>query len=31
MKIDRRKHYIVVLDTETCPLDRSFDGVIRNL
>ena len=28
MKIDRRKHYIVVLDTETCPLDREFNGVI---
>ena len=26
-KIDRRKHYIIVLDTETCPLDRDFDGV----
>jgi len=25
--IDRRKHYIVVLDTETCPLDRDFKGV----
>jgi hypothetical protein len=26
-KIDRRKHYIVVLDTETCPLDKDFNGV----
>ena len=26
-KIDRRKHYIVVLDTETCPLDKDFEGV----
>lgn len=26
-KIDRRKHYIIVMDTETCPLDRDFDGV----
>lgn len=25
--IDKRKHYIVVLDTETCPLDKEFDGV----
>lgn len=25
--IDKRKHYIIVLDTETCPLDRTFDGV----
>lgn len=25
--IDKRKTYIVVLDTETCPLDRDFDGV----
>lgn len=26
-KIDRRKHYIIVLDTETCPLDKEFEGV----
>lgn len=26
-KIDRRKHYIIVLDTETCPLDKDFKGV----
>lgn len=26
-KIDRRKHYIIVLDTETCPLDKEFNGV----
>lgn len=26
-KIDRRKHYIIVMDTETCPLDRDFKGV----
>ena len=25
--IDKRRSYIVVLDTETCPLDRDFDGV----
>lgn len=25
--IDKRKHYIVVLDTETCPLDKEFNGV----
>ena len=25
--IDKRKHYIIVLDTETCPLDKDFDGV----
>lgn len=25
--IDKRKTYIIVLDTETCPLDRDFDGV----
>lgn len=25
--IDKRKHYIIVLDTETCPLDRTFEGV----
>lgn len=27
MPIDKRIHYIVVLDTETCPLDRDFEGV----
>lgn len=26
-KIDKRKHYIIVMDTETCPLDRTFEGV----
>lgn len=26
-KIDRRKTYIVVVDTETCPLDKDFAGV----
>lgn len=26
-KIDRRKTYIVVVDTETCPLDKDFSGV----
>lgn len=26
-KIDRRKNYYIVLDTETCPLDRDFEGV----
>lgn len=25
--IDKRKTYIVVMDTETCPLDRDFEGV----
>ena len=25
--IDKRRSYIVVLDTETCPLDKDFDGV----
>lgn len=25
--IDKRRKYIVVLDTETCPLDNSFEGV----
>ena len=25
--MDKRKHYIVVLDTETCPLDKDFQGV----
>ena len=25
--MDKRKHYIIVLDTETCPLDKDFDGV----
>ena len=25
--IDKRKHYIVVLDTETCPTDKDFEGV----
>ena len=27
VEIDKRKTYIVVLDTETCPLDKNFDGV----
>lgn len=26
-KIDRRKKYFMVLDTETCPIDREFEGV----
>ena len=26
-KIDRRKKYYMVLDTETCPIDREFEGV----
>lgn len=26
-KIDRRRNYIVVVDTETCPLDRNYNGV----
>lgn len=25
--MDRRKKYIIVLDTETCPLDKDFEGV----
>ena len=25
--IDKRKTYIIVMDTETCPLDRDFEGV----
>ena len=25
--IDKRKTYVVVLDTETCPLDKDYDGV----
>lgn len=25
--IDKRRHYIIVLDTETCPLDKDFNGV----
>ena len=25
--IDKRKHYIIVLDTETCTLDKDFNGV----
>lgn len=27
MKIDKRRTYIVVMDTETCPLDREYKGV----
>lgn len=27
MKIDRRKNYYVVLDTETCPIDKDLQGV----
>lgn len=27
MKIDRRKNYYIVLDTETCPCDKTLDGV----
>ena len=26
-KIDRRRNYIIVMDTETCPLDRDYNGV----
>jgi hypothetical protein len=26
-KIDRRRNYKIVLDTETCPLDKDFEGV----
>ena len=26
--IDKRKTYIIVMDTETCPLDRDFEGVL---
>lgn len=26
-KIDKRKHYIVVIDTETCPLDNTLENV----
>ena len=26
-KIDKRKKYFMVLDTETCPIDREFEGV----
>lgn len=29
-KIDRRKKYILVMDTEACPIDRSFEGVEPN-
>ena len=25
--IDKRRSYVVVLDTETCPLDKDFNGV----
>ena len=27
VKIDRRRNYIIVMDTETCPLDRDYNGV----
>lgn len=27
IKIDRRKNYKVILDTETCPMDREVEGV----
>lgn len=27
MRIDKRRTYIVVMDTETCPLDREYKGV----
>ena len=27
MKIDKRKNYYVVLDTETCPIDKDLQGV----
>ena len=26
-KIDKRKKYFMVLDTETCPIDRNVEGV----
>lgn len=26
-KIDKRKKYFVVLDTETCPVDKTVNGV----
>ena len=26
-KIDKRKKYFMVLDTETCPIDRKVEGV----
>jgi hypothetical protein len=26
--MDKRKHYIIVIDTETCPLDRDLNGVV---
>ena len=26
-KIDKRKKYVIVLDTETCPVDKSFEKV----
>lgn len=26
-KIDRRRNYVMVLDTETCPIDKDFEGV----
>ena len=29
-KIDRRKKYYMVLDTETCPIDREVEGVVAN-
>ena len=30
MKVDRRKNYYVVLDTETCPIDKEYEGVSPN-
>ena len=27
-KIDRRKKYVIVLDTETCPIDKTLDKVL---
>ena len=30
MKVDRRKNYYVVLDTETCPIDKEYEGVSAN-
>ena len=27
MRVDKRKAYYVVLDTETCPIDKDFNGV----
>ena len=29
-KIDKRKKYIMVLDTETCPINRETEKVMAN-